>query len=55
MNKTLIKIVGVAATILGVGVTLITDWVNEQKMNEKIEEKIDTALAERATENEEES
>lgn len=47
MNKTMIKVIGAAATIFGVGVTLITDWVNEQKMDEKIEEKINAALAER--------
>ena len=34
-----IKAIGVAATVIGVGVNLITDWVNEQKMDEKIEEK----------------
>ena len=35
-----IKAIGVAATVIGVGVNLITDWVNEQKMDEKIEEKV---------------
>lgn len=52
-NKNLIKILGVAATIVGVGATLLTDWVNEQKMDEKIEEKINEALAERNKEEEE--
>ena len=41
----LIKAIGVAATIIGVGVNLITDWVNEQKMDEKIDEKVNAALA----------
>ena len=27
-----IKAIGVAVTVIGVGVNLITDWVNEQKM-----------------------
>lgn len=40
-----IKAIGVAATIIGVGVNLITDWVNEQKMDEKIEQKVNEALA----------
>lgn len=40
-----IKVIGVAATIIGVGVNLITDWVNEQKMDEKIEQKVNEALA----------
>ncbi len=39
-----IKAIGVAATIIGVGVNLITDWVNEQKMDEKIEQKVNEAL-----------
>ena len=35
-----IKAIGVAATVIGVGVNLITDWVNEQKMDEKIQAKL---------------
>lgn len=42
-----IKAIGVAVTVIGVGVNLITDWVNEQKMDEKIEEKVSEALARR--------
>ena len=30
-----IKAIGVAATVIGVGVNLITDWVNEQKMKKR--------------------
>lgn len=48
-----IKAIGVVATVIGVGVNLITDWVNEQKMDEKIEEKINEALNERNEEDEE--
>ena len=29
-----IKAIGVAATVIGVGVNLITDWVNEQNLGE---------------------
>lgn len=39
-----IKVIGMAATVIGVGMNLITDWVNEQKMDEKIEEKVNEAL-----------
>lgn len=35
-----IKILGMAATIIGMGATLLTDWVNDQKMDEKIAEKV---------------
>lgn len=47
-----IKAIGVAATVIGVGVNLITDWVNEQKMDEKIEEKVSEALARRGDKDE---
>lgn len=47
MNKksTMIKLIGLAATVIGLGVNLVTDWVNEQKMEEMIEEKVNEALA----------
>ena len=50
-----IKAIGVAATVIGVGVNLITDWENEQKMDEKIEEKVSEALARRDKDEAEES
>ena len=49
----LIKVLGLAATVIGVAATLVTDWVNEQKMDEKIEEKVNEALAKRDDEIEE--
>ena len=54
-NSKLIKILGMVATIGGVAATLLTDWVNEKKMDERIEEKVNEALAKRDSENEEES
>lgn len=47
MNRKLIKVLGIAATVIGMGATLITDWVNDKKMDEKIEEKVNEALAKR--------
>lgn len=47
MNSKLIKILGIAATAIGMGATLITDWVNDKKTDEKIEEKVNDALAKR--------
>ena len=44
MNSKLIKILGIAATAIGMGVTLITDWVNDKKMDEKITKKVTEAL-----------
>lgn len=45
MEGKIVKILGIAATVIGLGATLLTDWVNEQKMDEKIEEKVNEALA----------
>lgn len=50
-----IKAIGVAATVIGVGVNLITDWVNEQRLGEKIEEEVSEALARRDKDEAEES
>lgn len=53
MTGAVIKGIGLAATVIEMGTSLITDWVNEKKMDEKIEEKVNEALARK--EHEEES
>ena len=40
----IIKVLGVAATVIGMGATLLTDWVNDKKMDEKIAEKVLEAI-----------
>lgn len=45
MNKNTIKFIGVAATLLGMGATLVSNWVGEKQMDEKIAEKVAEALA----------
>lgn len=47
MNGKIIKIIGIAATVIGMGATLVTDWVNDKKVDEKIEEKVNEALTKR--------
>lgn len=47
MNGKLIKVIGIAATVLGMGATLITSWVDDKKMDEKIIKKVEEALANR--------
>lgn len=47
MDGKLIKILGIAATVVGMSATLLTDWVNDKKTDEKIEEKVKEALAKR--------
>lgn len=55
MNRKFIKVIGLVATVVGLGATLITDWVNDKKMDERIEEKINDALSNHNNENGEES
>lgn len=43
-NSKLVKILGLVATVGGVAMTLLTDYVNEKKMDEKINECIDAKL-----------
>lgn len=52
MNKTLIKVLGFTATLVGMLATIASDYVNEKKMEDKIEEKVNEALANRNNEEE---
>lgn len=54
-NAKLIKILGFIATAVGMGATILTDWVNEKKMEEKIDECIDKKLSALDDGNDEES
>ena len=47
MNGKITKSIGIAVTVIGFGVSILTDWVNEKKMDEKIEEKVNEAFAKR--------
>lgn len=55
MNRKSIKFLGTLVTAIGIGVNLITDWVNEQQMNKAIEEKVNEALAKKNEKEVEES
>lgn len=46
-TNTVIKVLGIAATVVGMGATLVTDWVNDKKMDEKIGEKVAEVVAEK--------
>lgn len=52
-GTTLVKVLGIVATTVGVGATILTDWVNERKMEERIDERINEKLAELNNEDEE--
>lgn len=45
MNKNWIKAIGLLATIIGFGASFATDWVNDKKMEEKINDGINEALS----------
>lgn len=55
MNRGIIKAIGIGVTIISLGVNFVTDWVNEKKLDEKIEEKVNEAFALRDKEGEKES
>lgn len=45
MNKEkTITIIGAVVSILGIGASLAADWVNDQKMNIKIQQEVQKAL-----------
>jgi len=44
-GKLMVKILGITATVMGIGASLLSDWLNDKKMDEKITEKITEALA----------
>lgn len=45
MDKKWIKAIGLLATLITFGASFATDWVNDRKMEEKINEGIKEALA----------
>lgn len=55
MTGGFIKAIGIGASILGVGATLVSDWVNDMKMEEAIEEKVNKAFAEKKDHEDKES
>ncbi len=54
MNKNFIKAIGLAATVIGMAATLVSNWVDDKKMEEKIEERVNEAMT-KYHENERES
>lgn len=47
IGSTTIKAIGIATTLVGAGVSVVSSWVEDKKMEEKINEGIEKALAER--------
>ena len=44
-TKTLMKILGIASTIIGAGASIVSEFVDKKKMDYKIDEKIDEKIA----------
>lgn len=47
MNTKLVKVIGMGASLAGIAISLLSDWVDEQKMKESVREEVDKVLAER--------
>ena len=45
LTEKTIKIIGYAATAIGIGATLVSDWVGEKKTDATIEKKVAEAIA----------
>ena len=46
LNEKAIKAIGLVTTILGVGVSLVSNWVNDKNLDAKIVEKVAKAVTE---------
>ena len=46
----MVKLAGIAGTVLSVGATLLTSWTEEQKLNKKVEGKVNEILTQKLTE-----
>lgn len=55
MTSNMIRILGIIGAGLGLAATALSDWVDDKKMDQKIEEKVNEALAQRENEEDEES
>ena len=45
MNGSTLKGIGLAATVFGIGASLVSSWVDDKKMDQLVEEKVNDALA----------
>ena len=44
MNDKLVKIIGIAASVVGVAASIATNWANDKKLDEKIASKVSEAV-----------
>lgn len=55
MSKSIIKILGLAAMVIGFGADALGEWTKEKKLDETVERKVNEALAAKANEEESET
>ena len=48
LNEKAIKAIGIVTTVVGVGVSLVSNWVNDKNLDAKITEKVAKAVTEQA-------
>lgn len=46
MNTKMMKIAGIATTVIGMGVTLANEWISNKQLDTKIAEEVSKAVAE---------
>lgn len=47
MTKRTLKLIGLTTTLVGAGISMVSSWVEEQKMKEEIHNEVERALAEK--------
>lgn len=52
-KKKILGALGIVATVIGFGATMLSDFVKEKQLDDTIEEKVDEALARRLEEDNE--
>lgn len=52
-KKKILGALGIVATVIGFGATMLSDFVKEKQLDDTIEEKVDEALARRLEEDDE--
>ena len=52
LNEKAIKVIGIATTLVGVGVSLVSNWVNDKNLDAKIAEKVAKAVTENSVKTE---
>ena len=52
-NEKTLKFIGIATTLLGAALSVVSSWLEEQQLDRKVEEKVNQALASKTASTEE--